>query len=165
MLSYPQILKILDDRHVCYKLYHHKPVATKEDDANFPKMDGIIVKNLVLTNKDKDLVLFTLPIDERADLKGLSDFLKLKRFSFGKKSDLAFLGVPPGMVSPLSLLNDIGGNFTFVVSSSLSKDSLINCHPVKNNMSLDIRLGSILKLLDEFGHPCALFYDNEHAAA
>lgn len=153
MLTPEKLLLTLDSEHVAYTLYHHPPVGSGDDDALFPPMQGHIVKNLVLTDKKhRHLVLFTLPLEAKADLRALSTALNLPRFSFARTSDLAYLGVPPGMVSPLGLLNDVGQEILYAEPEELSSYPLINCHPLHNSMSIDIGLQDVHRLIEKSGH-------------
>lgn len=111
-----------------------------------------MLKNLVLTNKSRELYIFTLPVDMRANLKGLSDALKVPRFSFASVSDLAFLGVPPGHVTPFCLLNDPGHKVHYVQPTELDDTETVNCHPLDNHFSVDIKRAKLEKLLSDFGH-------------
>lgn len=146
------MLELLDSKHIKQALYHHKPVGSAEDDDNLPPMNGTVLKNLVLTNKKHDLVLFTLPIAWRANLKALSDALHMQRFSFGKADALEILGVPAGMVSPLALLNDTQKQFVYVQPAELDGIELVNCHPLRNNMSVDIKRLDLESLITGSGH-------------
>ena len=152
MLTPEGMLALLKERGMAFKLYHHPPVGCGDCAHLFPQVAGAIVKNLVLTTKKGRLVLFTLPLDAKADLKKLAAALGLPRFSFARTSDLVFLGVPPGMVSPLALLNDMGGELIYVEPEELSACSLINCHPMLNTMSIDIKLSDVHQLIEQSGH-------------
>lgn len=147
------MLQLLSARSIAYKLYHHPPVGCGDCAHLFPKVDGVILKNLVLTTKKKrPLVLFTLPLEATANLKAVADGLHLPRFSFARHSDLCFIGVPPGMVSPLALLNDVGCELIYAVPEELLSLPLVNCHPLRNNMSIDIKLSDLHRLVQESGH-------------
>ena len=66
-------------------------------------------KSLFLTNRDGSMVLAVAKDDTRVDLKALAKRLQAGRFSFGKGELLeAVLGVSPGSVTPLALVNSFG---------------------------------------------------------
>jgi len=56
------------------------------------------------------------------------------------------------MVSPLSLLNDEGGQVHYVVAKELDDCEIINCHPLLNTMSIDIKRTDLEALLGKIGH-------------
>lgn len=146
------LLPLLEEQNIPYHLYMHEALGHGDIDIELPHMDGIILKNLVLTNKRHDLYMFTLPLDYRANLKGLSDALGLPRFSFAKVSDLAFMGIPPGHVSPLCLLNDLGHQVHYVQPIELDQFDMVNCHPLDNHFSIDIKRQDLENLVTSTGH-------------
>ena len=146
------ILPLLTQYHVPYHLYAHEAIAHGDISVELPAMQGTMLKNLVLTNKHHDLYLFTLPLDYRADLKALSNILCVPRFSFAKPSDLALMGIPPGHVSPLCLLNDLGHLFHYVQPVELDQFDLVNCHPLDNHFSIDIKRTDLEQLVQNSGH-------------
>ena len=115
-------------------------------------MKGTMLKNLVLTNKTKELYLFTLPLDYRANLKALSNALGVPRFSFASVSDLAYMGIPPGHVSPFCLLNDLNFQVNYIQPIELDNFDLVNCHPLDNHFSVDIKRCDLEGLVAKTGH-------------
>ena len=152
MLDPQALLDLLKAKHIPYTLYSHPPVGSGDCDDLFPAMKGEILKNLVLRTKKGKLVLFTLPLKAHADLKAIASALELPRFSFARVSDLCFMGVPPGMVTPLALLNDVGHEICYAEPVELSQYPLINCHPLRNDHSIDIALKDVHALIAESGH-------------
>lgn len=146
------LLPLLAQKQVPYSLYMHEALGHGDIDIELPDMKGVILKNLVLTNKRHDLYMFTLPLDYRANLKALSDELNLPRFSFAKVSDLAFMGIPPGHVSPLCLLNDLNQHVHYVQPVELDNFDLVNCHPLDNHFSIDIPRQQLEQLVLDSGH-------------
>jgi aspartyl-tRNA synthetase len=82
---YEHIIDLLRTNNISYKHYEHEPVFTSEEAA---KIRGTTVhqgaKALVL-QADKDLLLYVLPADLRANLDGLKTFLKVKRLAMASK--------------------------------------------------------------------------------
>ena len=146
------LLPLLKSYHIDYQLYAHEAIAHGDIEITLPDMKGTMLKNLVLTNKRKDLYLFTLPLDFRANLKGLSDALGVPRFSFASVSDLAYMGIPPGHVSPFCLLNDLNIQVKYVQPVELDKFELVNCHPLDNHFSVDIKRSDLESLVTQSGH-------------
>lgn len=146
------LLPLLNEQHISYTLYAHEALGHGDIDIELPDMKGTILKNLVLTNKTHELYMFTLPLEYRADLKGLSQALDVPRFSFATVSDLAFMGIPPGHVSPLCLFNDLGLTVHYVQPVELDNFSLVNCHPLDNHFSIDIQRTDLESLVQETGH-------------
>ena len=152
MLNKDSLLKFLETQGVSFTLYQHARVFSKADLSNMPETAGEVLKSLVLTNKQHDLFLFTLPLNKNADLKSLASKIASTRLSFGSNQDLVPLGVLPGMVSPLALLNDVQRQFTYIEPLELRQYSLVNCHPLDNAFSIDIALNDLEKLVVDSGH-------------
>lgn len=146
------LLPLLKQHQIPYQLYMHEALGHGDIDIELPDMKGVILKNLVLTNKRRELYMFTLPLDYRANLKALSDALGVPRFSFAKVSDLAFMGIPPGHVSPFCLLNDLGHQVKYVQPVELDQFDLVNCHPLDNHFSVDIKRQDLEQLVTDSGH-------------
>ncbi len=146
------LLPLLQQHHIDYQIYAHEALGHGDIDIELPDMKGTILKNLVLTNKTRELYMFTLPLEYRADLKGLAQALGVPRFSFASVSDLAFMGIPPGHVSPLCLLNDLGLTVHYVQPVELDDFALVNCHPLDNHFSIDIARSDLEQLVTMSGH-------------
>ena len=146
------LLPLLQEHHISYQLYAHEALGHGDIDIELPDMQGVILKNLVLTNKTHELYMFTLPLSYRADLKALANALGVPRFSFASVSDLAFMGIPAGHVSPLCLFNDRGIRVHYVQPVEMDGIELVNCHPLDNHFSIDIKRSDLESLVQESGH-------------
>ena len=146
------LLPLLDQQNINYTIYQHEAIAHGDIEFDLPDMKGTMLKNLVLTNKNRDLYLFTLPLHYRANLKALSNALGVPRFSFASVSDLTYIGTPPGHVSPFCLLNDLNLQFKYVQPVELDNFDLVNCHPLDNHFSVDIARHDLEALVAKTGH-------------
>ena len=154
MLDAVQVLDALRERGVSFKLYEHQAVDNAEAAAAVrARMAGVICKSLFLRGKDGSLWLVTVPLAGRADLKGRGENLGCGRLSFGD-ADAMFrhLGVRPGSVTPLAVLNDAEGAVRLVMDAGLFSLPLINVHPLINTMSVDIAPEAVARLAAECGH-------------
>lgn len=152
MLVKDGLLSLLKSQNISYDLYQHEALSHGDIDIELPDMKGMILKNLVLTNKTKQLFMYTLPLVYRVDLKALAKALDVPRLSFASVSDLAFIGIPPGHVSPFCLLNDPGNLFTYIQPEELDEFKIVNCHPLDNHFSVDIALSDLEKIVESSGH-------------
>ena len=135
------ILPLLARYQIPYHLYAHEAIAHGDITVALPAMQGTMLT-----------AIFTLPLDYRADLKALALAVGSPRFSFAKASDLAVMGIPPGHVSPLCLLNDLGQQFHYVQPIELDQFDLVNCHPLDNHFSIDIKRTDLEHLVQDSGH-------------
>ena len=86
--------------------------------------------------------------------KYLSAQIGSSRLSFGGAEDMEkHLGVTPGSVSLLGLMNDTDGAVRLLVDRDLVGDEYFGCHPCKNTSSLRIKMSDVReKLLPALRH-------------
>ena len=129
----------------------HPPVFTVEEAAAHPhRLPGLDTKNLLLRDAKGALFLVMLRADRRADLKALPALVGARRFSFASADTLReALGVTPGAVTPLAMVNDVTRRVTFALDRALAEAERIVCHPLVNTASVSIATGDLLRLLRE----------------
>ena len=132
----------------------HEPVFTVEESGALRQsLPGAHTKNLFLTGKDGRLVLVVAKDDTRVDLKALANRLGAGRFSFGKAALLeAVLGVPPGSVTPLALINDSAAKIAVVVDQALIGFAEVNCHPLENTATTRLATQDLIRFIAACGH-------------
>ena len=132
----------------------HEPVFTVEESGTLRQgLPGAHTKNLFLTGKDGRLVLVVAKDDTRVDLKALANRLGAGRFSFGKAALLeAVLGVPPGSVTPLALINDSAAKIAVVVDQALIGFAEVNCHPLENTATTRLATQDLIRFIAACGH-------------
>jgi Ala-tRNA(Pro) deacylase len=70
---------------------------------------------------------------------------------------LAVLGVPPGSVTPLGLVNAVPGTVRFVMDRHLAEGfDRIWVHPLTNTASTGLAPADLLRFLAGCGHPATL---------
>jgi Ala-tRNA(Pro) deacylase len=131
----------------------HPPVFTVEEAAAHPhNLPGEDTKNLLLRDARDALFLVTMRADRRADLKALPALLGAKRLSFASAAALeANLGVTPGAVTPLGLVNDQERRVSFALDRALAEAPRIICHPLVNTASVSIATADLMRLLRSLG--------------
>ena len=132
----------------------HEPVFTVEQSAGLrATIPGAHTKSLFLTDKDGHLVLVVAKDDTRVDMKKLAKGLGLGRLSLGKPELLeSVLGVAPGSVTPLALLNDTTASVAVVVHEALMHFAEVNCHPLENTATTRIATSDLLRFIEATGH-------------
>ena len=149
------IYKFLDSINVSYERFDHPAVYTVSEAKKLsPEMDGASTKNLFLRDK-KGIrhFLVVVPQDKQVDLKELSSILEASRLSFASPDRLKkYLGIEPGSVSILALLNDPEKTVEVFVDNELWKAEIILCHPLVNTSTLAITRDGIKQFLEKTGH-------------
>ena len=149
------IYKFLDSINVSYERFDHPAVYTVSEAKKLsPEMDGASTKNLFLRDK-KGIrhFLVVVPQDKQVDLKELSSILEASRLSFASPDRLKkYLGIEPGSVSILALLNDPEKTVEVFVDNELWNAEMILCHPLVNTSTLAITRDGIKQFLEKTGH-------------
>src|SRR3954465_10832965 len=108
----PDIYSLLDTLGITYERYDHAAVFTcDEANAAVPNHAAVQTKNLFLRDKrGRRHVLLVTTCEKAVDIKRFADQISADRLSFGSAERLAkYLGVTPGSVTVLGLMNDASG--------------------------------------------------------
>ena len=149
------LLDFLDANSFEVSTVDHPPLFTVEDSQKLRgEIPGGHTKNLFLKDKKDNFFLLTAQEDTQVDLKTLHKLIGgSSRFSFGKPDKLLeFLGVTPGAVSALGLINDRGNALTFALDKRLLEHDVINCHPLTNDATTSIKKDDLLAFVRATGH-------------
>lgn len=144
----------LDRLGFSYVLHEHPPLRTVSDSQNFrTEMAGAHIKNLYLRDKKKNNYLVVAEETKEIDLKSLAEAIGSGRLSFGSADRLMeYLGVRPGAVSPLTLINDKTHQVRLVMDKALLIEDEINVHPLVNDKTLTIKMADLEVFLTKTGH-------------
>ena len=115
---------------------------------------GLHTKNLFLKDKKGAYFLVTAPEDAAIDLKRIHTVIGAKgRVSFGSAEAMVqMLGVTPGSVTPLALVNDDAGLVTCIFHEALGAAELINVHPLRNTATVTLAREELFAILSRAGH-------------
>jgi Ala-tRNA(Pro) deacylase len=137
-----------------FAAHEHAAVFTVAEsrrvDADIP---GRHTKNLFLKDAGGAFWLVTVPAEARVDLKALPAAIGCKRVSFGKPDEMEqLIGITPGSVTPLAMINAAPGALTVVLDAGLAAADRINVHPLRNTGTLGLAGADVLRLLRHWGH-------------
>ena len=139
----------LDKIGISYRRADHDAAMTMEDCEEIDKLLGVVMcKNLFLCNRQKtDFYLLLMPGDKPFRTKDLSAQLGVARLSFASAEDMeAKLGLLPGAVSAMGLINDRAGEVRLLVDSELMDAEMFGCHPLVNTSSLAFTTKELLEV-------------------
>lgn len=153
-MSSVAMLAVLDELGITYALHTHPPLRTVADSQQLRgEIDGAHIKNLYLRDAKKKNFLVVAEESRAIDLKSLGGDIGGSRLSFGSADRLMeFLGVRPGAVSPLTLVNDPERRVTLVIDRSLMEAEAVNVHPLVNDKTLTIGSAGLRQFLEHTGH-------------
>jgi Ala-tRNA(Pro) deacylase len=154
MLDPQQLFARLDQLGIAHRTVEHPPVFTVEEaKALRGNLPGHHIKNLFLRNKKEEMWLVVALEDRAIDLKRLGDALGAGRLSFGSADRLKrYLGVEPGSVTPLSLVNDEARAVQLVLDRGVADGGPVNAHPLVNTMTTALAPADLLRFFDDTGH-------------
>ena len=149
-----QLLARLAELGIQSRTVSHPPVFTVEQaKALRGELPGGHVKNLFLRNKKGAMWLVVAEEDRRIDLKVLGERIGAGKVSFGSPERLLqYLGVLPGSVTPLGLINDTGHAVQIVIDQALLAHDPINVHPLTNDRTTAISPNDLLTFIEACGH-------------
>jgi Ala-tRNA(Pro) deacylase len=144
----------LDALGIAHRTLAHPPVFTVEEaKALRGEIVGGHTKNLFLKDKKDGLWLVVAREHLAIDLTALSKQLGCPRFSFGSAELLIeMLGVPPGSVTPFSVINDRGARVRVVLDEGMLALDPLNFHPLRNDRTTAISPDDLLRFLRDTGH-------------
>lgn len=145
---------------IAHTVHRHAPVATvAEMLAEVGDMPGVHTKNLFLRDAKKSFFLVSMRHDATADLKAM-------RALIGARGNLSFasaeallekLGVTPGSVSPLAIVNDADQAVTVCLQDELLVADAVNVHPLTNTMTVSLHPDGLKAFLNARGYEPVVF--------
>jgi Ala-tRNA(Pro) deacylase len=156
MLSPQQLFARLEQLGIAQRTVEHPAVFTV-DEAKALRGDlpGHHIKNLFLRNKKEEMWLVVALEDRAIDLKRLGETLGAGRLSFGSAERLKrHLGVEPGSVTPLALINDASRTVQLALDHGLvnGDGGPVNVHPLVNTMTTAMAAPDLLRFFAATGH-------------
>ncbi len=146
--------RYLTDRGVRYEVTEHPAVFNMEqlDAVRLPYPDRDAKNLFVRDDKKRNYYLITVKGDKRVDLKDFRKKHGLRPLSFASPEDLmAIMGLIPGAVTPLGLLNDAERKVTLFLDSSFS-GGLVGVHPNDNTATVWLQTEDLTRLIGEHGN-------------
>jgi Ala-tRNA(Pro) deacylase len=149
------IFDFLSENGIEYERFDHPPVYTVDDVHRLtPDLPGAKTKNLFLRDKKGSRhFLVVMPADKRIDLKALPEVLDSSKVSFGSPDRLMkHLGVEPGSVSLLAILNGNEQAVEVFIDEALWSSDAFQFHPMINTSTLVLTKASIENILAALDH-------------
>ncbi len=150
MLLEKDIYKIFDELDIEYRMLQHEALftidAAKEIDA---KLGVEICKNLFLSTKHgTEFYLLFMKGNKKFNTGKVSKQVGVPRMTFASDDAMeAFLGVKPGSVTPLGLLNDNENKVNFLIDSEVVSEEYVSMHPLVNTATVVIKTKDFLEKL------------------
>lgn len=154
MLNKASVLKYLEDKNIDFIKYEHPPLFSVEesDKANIPNREKVIRNLFLRDSRKKHYYLVSLFVHKPIDLKDLKEKLGSTRLSFVNPETMdEMLGVHPGSVTPLAILNNDAKNVVMVFDKALEHQT-IGFHPLENTATVFMKFEDLYNLLLTHGN-------------
>jgi Ala-tRNA(Pro) deacylase len=148
-----QLLARLQEMGIAQTTLWHRPVFTVEEGQDIKAaLPGGHTKNLFLKDGKDQLWLISALGETAIDLKRLPPVIGSARLSFGNAALMQeTLGVTPGSVTALALINDTGHRVRFVADNALMQANPVNFHPLTNAATTALSQADFRRFLAEIG--------------
>ena len=148
-----ELFAFLDAHRVAHRTTEHAPVfKVAEGEAIKATIPGGHSKNLFLKDARGQLWLISALGETAIDLKRTAGAIGAAKLSFGSPERLyAALGVTPGSVTALALINDPQHAVRFVIDAALLASDPLNFHPLTNHATTSLPREGFLAFLTALG--------------
>lgn len=147
------LFAFLDAHGIGHSTLNHPAVfRVGEGDEIKAGLPGGHTKNLFLKDSRDQLWLISALAETTIDLKRLPAVIGSGRLSFGNPELMKeSLGVTPGSVTALGLINDEGRRVRFVLDAALAAADPVNFHPLTNTATTALSQAGFRKFLSALG--------------
>ena len=156
-ISKKGIYDLLYPYNISYEVTEHKAVCNMAElsGVSFPYPESIAKNLFVCDDKKRNYYLITVKGDKRVDLKAFRRTYGTRPLSLAKEEDLkTVLGLTPGAVTPLGILNDKEHKTHFFLDEDfLTPPSIIGVHPNENTATVWLKTEDLLRMITEHTNP------------
>ncbi len=148
-----KLLEALADLGLNTSTLHHDAVfRVGEGDEIKAALPGAHTKNLFLKDDKGQLWLISAEQSTQINLKTLPKIIGSGRLSFGSEERLYnALGVRPGSVTALGLINDPNHKVKFILDKALADADIVNFHPLTNTATTALSQADFRSFIESLG--------------
>jgi Ala-tRNA(Pro) deacylase len=149
-LAPADLFAFLDARWIAHPTLEHPAVFRVEEGEDIKAaLPGAHTKNLFLKDSKGAFWLISAEQSATINLKRLPAVIGSGRLSFGSAQALMEkLGVAPGSVTPMALINDPARAVRFVLDAALHRAECVNVHPLTNTATTTLTQGGLRAFLE-----------------
>ncbi|HMC54552.1 MAG TPA: prolyl-tRNA synthetase associated domain-containing protein [Gemmatimonadaceae bacterium] len=149
------IAEYLAARGIEYQRHDHPPVFTCEEEAqHVPESGAARTKNLFLRDrKGKRHFLLVTSCTKQVSIAAFTEISGADRLSFASPERMMkYLGVEPGSVTLLGLMNDPAHAVELFIDSDVWAAASIHAHPLRNDATFVLDHDAVVRFLAATGH-------------
>ena len=144
-MSKDEIYNYLLEKKIWYKILEHQAVYTMKDLKKVELLD--------LKGEAKNFYLIVVKGDKRVDLKQFRKNNNLRSLSFAsEKYLLDIIGLKPGTVSPLGILNDKMKRVIVYIDKYFIDNNIILVHPNDNTATVWLKTEDLVDIIKNHGN-------------
>ena len=151
----PDLPSFLDTHGITFVRHDHPPVFTCEEELqHVPESGAARTKNLFMRDRRgrRHLLLVTL-CSKSVSIADFAETADADRLSFASPERLMkHLGVEPGSVTLLGLVNDVGHAVELYIDADVWSAPSIHAHPLRNDATLVLSHADVVRFLAATGH-------------
>lgn len=151
-----EVYNYLISRNIWHEITEHKAVYTMDEislvDIPYPEADA---KNLfVRDDKKRNYYLITIKGNKKVNLKEFREKNNTRSLSFASEKELMdIMGLIPGSVTPLGILNDKECKVQFFIDKEfIYSNSIIGVHPNENTATVWLKTEDLINIIKEHGN-------------
>lgn len=156
----PRLYALLHELAIPFEYHSHPAAPTIEIAREYWKdIDSTHCRNLFMRNHKGDRhYLIIIEHLSHFDVHHLEQQLHQGKLSFASPERMMrYLGVTPGSVSPLALINDTGHHVHVFIDKRLQENQKVSFHPCINTASLVITTVDLFRFIATLGNTYSLF--------
>ena len=150
-----ELVDFLNTLGIKFVRHDHPPVFTCEEELrHVPESGAARTKNLLLRDRRgrRHLLLVTL-CSKSVSIAHFAEIAGADRLSFASPERLMkHLGVEPGSVTLLGLVNDAAGAVELYIDADVWAAPSIHSHPLRNDATLVLSHADVVRFLAATGH-------------
>jgi len=138
-----------------YVRHDHPPVHTCEEEArHVPESGAARTKNLFLRDRrGKRHLLLVTSCSKQVSIDAFTEISGADRLSFASAERMMkFLGVEPGSVTGLGLMNDPGHAVELFIDADVWAAPSLHTHPLRNDATFVLTHDALVRFLAATGH-------------
>ena len=151
-----EIYSFLQNKEIPFEIMEHKAVYNMKelDEIEMPHSEAEAKNLFIRDDKKRNYYMLTVQGDKHVDLKKFQLEQETRRLSFASDTDLMnILGLTPGAVTPLGLLNDEQRIVNLYLDEDfLPGNGLVAVHPNDNTATVWLRCSDLIDIIKEHGN-------------
>ena len=153
-MSKDEIYNYLLEKKIWHKILEHQAVYTMKDLKKLELLDlKGEAKNLFLKDDKNNFYLIVVKGDKRVDLKQFRKNNNLRSLSFASEKNLLdIIGLKPGTVSPLGILNDKMKRVIVYIDKYFIDNNIILVHPNDNTATVWLKTEDLVDIIKNHGN-------------